>query len=319
MRFVDEKTANGLKQFPPLKYAHQKIAETTNTNISDNTFHEKESNSSKIVCDRSSSYHSISRMENNIVSVIFSKIENRFASFNSLLKNIPSFNDILSNFHFHKLSSNTHDKNIQHSNGQITRNKNKKSQKDDWILLPSKSDHHISGGNRISVGEQYSNVRLVKHSIIVDEEKKNYLLITGSVSNQFRQLLRKGFKQPYYTRRSIVIRSRLKNSKNSKQKCAHPFTMFKRIKKNKIDLSQASTCYEHQVETREKLLVLPRISEDIQTLSNNEHKDEFVAIFKNEIMQHNSNSDTTINYSNDYSSIDENEVMNNFSNVEIQR
>lgn len=302
-----------------MKYAHQKIAEATETNISDNTVHEKESNSSKIVCDRSSSYHSISRMENNIISVIFSRIENRFASFNSLLRNIPNFYDILSNFHFHKLSSNTHDKNIQHSNRQITRNKNKKSQKDDWILLPSNaySDHKCdtSDGNRISVGEQCDNVRLVKHSIIVDEEKKNYLLITGSVNNQFRQLLKNGFEQPYYTRRSIVIRSRLKNSKNSKQEHVHPFTIFKRIKKNKIDMSQAPSCIEHHLETREKLLVLPRIPEDIQSLSNSEHRDEFVAIFKNEIMQRNSNSDTTINYSNvsnDYSST-ENEVMKNFS------
>lgn len=252
-------------------------------------------------------------MENNIISVIFSRIENRFASFNSLLRNIPNFYDILSNFHFHKLSSNTHDKNIQHSNRQITGNKNIKSQKDDWILLPSNDHNATSGGNRISVGEQCNNVRLVKHSIIVDEEKKNYLLITGSVNNQFRQLLENGFEKPYYTRRSIIIRSRLKNSKNSKQEHVHPFTMFKRIKKHKIDMSQASSCIEHQLENREKL-VLPRIPEDIQTLSNNEHKDEFVGIFKNEIMQRNS-SDTTINCSNvsdDYSST-ENEVTKNFN------
>ena len=37
----------------------------------------------------------------------------------------------------------------------------------------------------------------------------------------------------------------------------------------------------------------------MQTISNNEHRDEFVAIFKNEIMQRNSNSDTAINYTND--------------------
>ena len=141
----------------------------------------------------------------------------------------------------------------------------------------------------------------MKHSIIVDEEKKNYLVITGSVDEQFRQLLKNGFEKPYYTRRSIVIRSRLKNSKNSKQPLPHPpFTIIKRIKKNNdIDASQTSSCIEHHLETREKLLLLPRISEDMQTISNSEHRDEFVAIFKNEIMQRNSNSDTAINYTND--------------------
>ncbi|OAD52629.1 hypothetical protein WN48_00649 [Eufriesea mexicana] len=309
-----EKMINGLRRFPPLKHTYPKIAETT-TNISEDIFHRKgiESSSTKIVCDRSSSYHRESKVGNNTASAIYSTIENQLISFNSLLSNIPNLQDILSNLHFNKL------------------NKDVKSQKKDCTLLPSNtnafddSEYGISGGYRVSVSEQCSHVHEMKHSIIVDEEKKNYLLIRGSVSDQLQELSRNGFKRPCYTRRSLVIRSRLKNTENSKQECLHPFTIIKRLRKNKIVTPQAPTRIEHHLKVRERFLTLPRIPEDVEMLDHGNHTNDYIIISENAITQQSSeqNTDDINNCSAapiDHSSSVIDRVMNdNPSDLEINK
>ena len=224
MLFIDEKMTNGLRRFPPLKHARSNAGGTTTADISGNVFHREEigSGSSKIVCDTSGSYpYRDSKMENNIVRAIYSVIENQLVSFNSLLNNIhPSF---LSNLHFNRLSSN---ETQNEENGSDDRgNKQSKFQNDDCTLLPSSArlPRDTSGGSRASVGEQCDNVRGTRHSIIVDEEKRSCLLVGG----EFRELSRNGLGRPFHARRTLFVRSRLKDSKHSGHECPRPFTMFK--------------------------------------------------------------------------------------------
>ncbi|KOX76658.1 hypothetical protein WN51_11011 [Melipona quadrifasciata] len=226
---------NGLRRFPPLKDARSSAGGTT-ADISGNIFHREEigSGSSKIVCDTSSSHPSRdSKMENNIVQAIYSVIENQLVSFNSLLNNFhPNFHRVLPNFHFNRLSSNetANEENGFDHHSDDRENKQPKFQNDDWILLPSSANaRDTSGGSRVSVGEQCDNVRGVRHSIIVDEERRTCLL----VGRRFRELSRNGLGRPFHTRRTLFVRSRLKDSEISGHKCPRPFTMFKRSKGNK--------------------------------------------------------------------------------------
>lgn len=293
-----------------------------------------ESSSTKIVCDKSSSHHRKSKMGSNIVSSIYSTIENQLVSFNSLLNNIPNFQDILSNLHLNKLSNNVCEENTRHTQRWIAndvRNKKIKPQKEDCILLPSNTNTHndgeygISGGYRVSVSEQCSHVHEMKHSIIVDEEKKNYLLIRGSVSDQLQELSKNGFKRPYYTRRSLVIRSRLKNTENSKHEGLHPFTILKRLRKSKVVVSQTPTRIEHHLKVRERFLTLPRIPEDTEMLDNGNHTNEFITTSENVITQQSGeqNRGNVINcsaVSSDHSSAVSDRVTNNSSSdLEINK
>ncbi|KAK1128490.1 hypothetical protein K0M31_002948 [Melipona bicolor] len=234
---------NGLRRFPPLKDARSNAGGTT-ADISGNIFHREEigSGSSKIVCDTSGSHPSRdSKMENNIVQAIYSVIENQLVSFNSLLNNFhPNFHRVLPNFHFNRLSSNetANEENGFDHHSDDRENKQPKFQNDDWILLPSSANaRDASGGSRASVGEQCDNVHRVRHSIIVDEERRSCLLVGG----QFRELSGNGLGRPFHTRRTLFVRSRLKDSKISGLKCPRPFTMFKRSKGNKTTGPGASS------------------------------------------------------------------------------
>lgn len=290
---------NGLRRFPPLKHTYSNAAGTTTAEISENLLRRKEieSNCSRIVCDRSSSYHCSSKMENGIVSVIYSMMENRFVFLNSLLGNIANFQGVLSNFHLDKPFNDSHDEDNLNSNRDDAKNKRLKSQKNNRIALPPNTsaynggEHDVSGGNRVSVGEQCINVHETRHSIIVDREKNDYLLIGGSVSGQSRELSRNGFKRPYHTRRNILIRSRLKSSGNSRHEYLRPFTIFKRLKGNKIVASQTGSQMQHRPKARQRFLALPGIPEDVETLSNGKQANAFVTMnnaSENVITQQNS-------------------------------
>lgn len=290
MRSIDEKMTNGLRRFPPLKHPNAG-GTTTTADISENIFHreEIESVSSKIVRDGNSSYpYRHSNMENNIVHAIYSVIENQLVSFNSLLNNLhPNFHRVLPNFRFNRLSSNDETRNDEDgfdrdSNDRDT-NENKQSrlENDDWILLPSSANiRDTSGGGRVSVGEQCDNVRGTRHSIIVDEGRRNYLVIGGSVSGQFRELSRNGLSRPFHTRRTLFVRSRLKNSNIISGHHLRPFTMFKRSKGSKTFGSGASSRTHHELRSL-KEGVLPEISEDVESL-NSKRSNEFLTMNKDE-------------------------------------
>ncbi|XP_026671712.1 titin-like [Ceratina calcarata] len=244
---------NGSNPFPPLKELNTMGTETAKT-ISENVFHQRGIESGwKTVCDRGSSCWD-SEVEDSIVSTIYSAIENKIASFTSLLSNVPSLR-------LNKMSSNCNGSSLPSQRDSI-KNKRIRNTKDDWVYLPSR--------NRVSV----SKIRELKPSIIVDKETNKYSLVGQSVSS--REL---GFKRPYQRRRFLVIRSKLKNPANSKHE--QPFTLFKTSKRTKVP--QAT-----KRERSKKFLLLPKIPEEVETLSNN--SGEFVKI-ENESLSETSSSE----------------------------
>ena len=211
---------DGIRHFPPLKYATPSRRATT-TDISENVFHEKEieSSSSRIVCDRGTSYHCDTATGNGIVSAICSVIESQLDTVGSLLGNIPNLQNVLSNLYPDKLWSSNKD--VSSSNKQTL------PPADDWTFASASeerlrgdtddNDRNSLGVNYIPVREQRNAARTINHSIIVDKERKSYVLIGGSISGQLRVLAKNGFERPYRARRSLII-SRLKDCEKPERK-----------------------------------------------------------------------------------------------------
>ncbi|XP_029053575.2 uncharacterized protein LOC114881093 isoform X2 [Osmia bicornis bicornis] len=237
----DEKHLNGIARFPPLKNAAQTV-----TNIPENIFHQEEieSGSSRAVYNRRATYHPDSG--NSIVSTIYSVIENQLTSFTSLFANIPNLQNIVSSLCYDKLPS---ERNVSTLNPETIVNRKESNKEisgeDDWTLLPG-DDDGTSGESCISINEGFSNIHKIKQSIIVDKENKNYVLIR-SFSGQLNELSRNGLQRPYHTRRTLVIRSRLKNPGRLKDQ--RPFTILKRSKKNKVLNHQETKQVKHQSKT----------------------------------------------------------------------
>ncbi|CAK9809960.1 hypothetical protein ANTQUA_LOCUS6246 [Anthophora quadrimaculata] len=299
----DKKLANGLNCFPPLKHTKSKSA------TSEATFNHKkiESSVSKTIWNSSIFHRRDSKTETNIVSKIYSMLENQFLSFSSLFSNIPNIQDLMSNLNFNKLSGNTFNENNPNQQTSNTENnKRELNEKNDWILFPSATntrhtnEHVTSGGHCVSSYEGSRNVRKIKHSIIVDKEKDNYILIGGSNSSQLRTLSRNGFKRPDKVRRSLIIRSRLKNPGNSKNEHSRPFTVFRRLKRNKLFLSEGMKQTEGKLEFREKLLPLLEATKALETvdddnLNDNKENDGHAAVFQETVFQKNSKHDNDLN------------------------
>lgn len=107
----------------------------------------------------------------------------------------------------------------------------------------STSNKHIPHDTnllRVSTGEGYDRIRKVRHSIIEDGKNgAKYLLISTSNHNRDPQLAC-DLGHPYEVQRSLLIRSRLKNSQNSQhQDLPRPFTLLKRTKKNILESYRA--------------------------------------------------------------------------------
>ncbi|CAL7945050.1 unnamed protein product [Xylocopa violacea] len=302
-RTTDERTANGLKRFPPLKYSNSSAIETT-TGIAENIFREEETES---VCwksprDRTSSYGRDSIMENSIVSAIYSVFESRLVSFGSFLSNVPNFQDFLSSLRLDKLSCNSYDENASRSNEQTFNepsDKKVRTGRGDWVLPCSSGnarqgdERRTSGGNRVSVAEGCSSVREMRHSIIVDREKQNYVLMWGSISGQLRELSRNGLERPYRTRRSLVIRSRPKNPGNPRHGRSRPFTILKRPKRSKVFVPRATKREGQLSKTCEKFSLLPEIPEE-SSRAFGKSSGEFVKVPENEIAEGNIERDNDI-------------------------
>ncbi|CAK9804877.1 hypothetical protein ANTPLA_LOCUS4240 [Anthophora plagiata] len=299
----DKKLANGLNCFPPLKRTESKSV------TSEATFSRKkiESNPSKTIWNSSIFHRRDSETENNIVSRIYSILENQFLSFSSLFSNIPNIQDLMSNLNFNKLSGNTFNQNNPNRQTSNTENnKRELNEKDEWILFPSATntrhndEHATSGGHCVSSYEGCRNVRKIKRSIIVDKEKDNYILIGGSNSSQLRALSRNGFKHPDKIRRSLIIRSRLKNPGNSKNEHSRPFTVFRRLKRSKEFLSVGMKQAEGKLEFREKLLPLPEATKALETvdddnLNDNKENDGHAEVSQELVFQENSEHDNNLN------------------------
>ncbi|XP_018375947.1 PREDICTED: uncharacterized protein LOC108769438 isoform X2 [Trachymyrmex cornetzi] len=127
-----------------------------------------------------------------------------------------------------------------------------------------KYDFHDINLLRISTKEEFNGIRRIKHSII--EDKKNdrrYLLIDNC-----DLILTRDLGRPYKVQRSLLIRSRLKNSLNS-QDYPHPFSLLKRTEENVLsrqakrneNIGMIKENEKHQVKNSEKFWTLSEIVE----------------------------------------------------------
>jgi len=125
------------------------------------------------------------------------------------------------------------------------------------------SKHDFCNTNLRISKEEYNGIRKIKHSII--EDRKNdtkYLLITSSHNDL---LLTRDLGRPYKVQKSLLIRSRLKNSLNS-QDYPHPFSLLKRTEKNVLESHQ--TKHNENIGTiKENKIREVKCSEKFWTLS----------------------------------------------------
>lgn len=105
--------------------------------------------------------------------------------------------------------------------------------------IPRISKHDFRDTNlRISTKEGYDEIRKIKHSIIEDKKNNARYLLIGT-SNYNRDLvLTRDLGRPYKIQKSLLIRSRLKNSLNS-QDYPHSFSLLKRTRENVSESRQA--------------------------------------------------------------------------------
>lgn len=232
--------------------------------IAKNIFHQREieSDSSRTVYDGNTPYHRDTDTGNGIVSAIYSMIERQLLSFASLLGNIPNLQNFLSNFGWKGRSSSN--KNIFTIDEKIRNMKlNKQMFSRDWILLPEGDRKNIFG-NCVSVRECYKRARKLRQLIIVDKTSRKYTLIKGSISGQLRVLSKKGLERPNRVRKSLIIRSRLKNPENSEHKCLRPFTILNRAKKNKPLTSHLAKKSEREFRSSKKFYYTPEILSNLE-------------------------------------------------------
>jgi len=126
------------------------------------------------------------------------------------------------------------------------------------------SKHDFCNTNLWISKKEYNGIRKIKHSII--EDRKNdtkYLLINTSSHNDL--LLTRDLGRPYKVQKSLLIRSRLKNSLNS-QDYPHPFSLLKRTEENVLESHQ--TKRNENIETiKENKIREMKCSEKFWTLS----------------------------------------------------
>ncbi|XP_011641173.1 uncharacterized protein LOC105429719 [Pogonomyrmex barbatus] len=126
------------------------------------------------------------------------------------------------------------------------------------------SEHDIRNTNllRISTKEGYKKIRKIKHSIIENKKTKVKYLLIGTSNRDL--ISTRDLGRPYKIQRSLLIRSRLKNSLNS-QDYPYPFSLLKRSGENALE-SQAKR-NENTKTLKEKKIRDLRTSEKFWILS----------------------------------------------------
>ncbi|XP_011871522.1 PREDICTED: uncharacterized protein LOC105564041 [Vollenhovia emeryi] len=101
-----------------------------------------------------------------------------------------------------------------------------------------KRNFHDINFLRVSTKKEYNRIRKIKHSIIEDRENDTRYLLIGTSRHNRDSILTRDLGQPYKVQKSLLIRSRLKNSLNS-QDYPHPFSLLKRTGENVLESRQA--------------------------------------------------------------------------------
>ncbi|KYM97656.1 PREDICTED: uncharacterized protein LOC108778236 [Cyphomyrmex costatus] len=149
----------------------------------------------------------------------------------------------------------------------------------------NKYDFHDSNLLRISTKEESNGIRKIKHSIIEDKKNDRRYLLIGTSSHNRDLILTRDLGRPYKVQRSLLIRSRLKNSLNS-QDYPYPFSLLKRTEENVLPRqAQRNENTEmikenkiHQLKNSEKFWTLSEIVKINETngklLEPREHESE---------------------------------------------
>ncbi|XP_011702259.1 PREDICTED: uncharacterized protein LOC105458555 isoform X2 [Wasmannia auropunctata] len=98
------------------------------------------------------------------------------------------------------------------------------------------SKHNFRDTNllRISAKEEYNGMHNIKHSIIEDKKTDTRYLLIDTSSHNRDLILTRDLGRPYKVQKSLLIRSRLKNSLNS-QDYPRPFSLLKRTEENVLE------------------------------------------------------------------------------------
>lgn len=83
----------------------------------------------------------------------------------------------------------------------------------------------------------FNGIRKIKHSIIENQKNDTKYLLIGTPRHNRHSIITRDLGRPYKVQKSLLIRSRLKNSLNS-QDYPNPFSLLKRIGENALE-SQA--------------------------------------------------------------------------------
>ncbi|XP_018345994.1 PREDICTED: uncharacterized protein LOC108750767 isoform X2 [Trachymyrmex septentrionalis] len=136
----------------------------------------------------------------------------------------------------------------------------------------SKYNFHDINLLRISTKEEFNGIRKIKHSIIEDKKNDRRYLLIGTSSHNCDLILTRDLGRPYKVQRSLLIRSRLKNSLNS-QDYPHPFSLLKRTEENILprrakrneNIGMIKENEKHQVKSSEKFWTFSEIVEINET------------------------------------------------------
>lgn len=86
--------------------------------------------------------------------------------------------------------------------------------------------------------EKSNGICKIKHSIIEDQKNDTRYLLIDTPRHNHDLILTRDLDRPYKVQKSLLIRSRLKNSLNS-QDYPHPFSLLKRIGENVLESRRA--------------------------------------------------------------------------------
>ncbi|XP_071637666.1 uncharacterized protein [Temnothorax longispinosus] len=102
------------------------------------------------------------------------------------------------------------------------------------------SEHDFRNTNLLGISTKrgYNGIRKIKHSIIEDRRNDTRYLLIGTSRHNRDLILTRDLGRPYKVQKSLLIRSRLKNSLNS-QDYPYPFSLLKRTGKNVLESRQA--------------------------------------------------------------------------------
>lgn len=194
-------------------------------------------------------YHSDVGFEGNVISKLFSVIGNRVIAF---INKVIAMNGRL-------LYSIRNAISCQNLNTNVLRRDVPMSGYSELISKdyhsPASTSHYPSGLNyktprirkhdfrdasllRISTKETSNRIRKIKHAIIEDQKNSARYLLIGTSRHNRDLILTRDLGRPYKVQKSLLIRSRLKNSLNS-QDYPRPFSLLKRIGENVLESRQA--------------------------------------------------------------------------------